>query len=104
YAAYEDACRIRARLVADMKKRTGDVDFLALPVSGGAPDPNPATLDETYRQFACTAFANVTGQPALVLPPASEGMTPLQFTGPRLSDARLLSLGEHLLKLREGGK
>ena len=104
YTAYEDACRIRARLVADMKNLTGEVDFLALPVSGGASDPNPATLDETYRQFACTAFANVTGQPALVLPPASKGQAPLQLAGPRLSDAGLLSLGEHLLKLREGGK
>jgi len=104
YAAYEDACRIRARLVADMKKRSGEVDFLVLPVSGGASDPNPATLDETYRQFAGTAFANVTGQPALVLPPASAGHAPLQFAGPRLCDAALLSLGEKLLMLRKGGK
>ncbi len=104
YAAYEDACRIRARLVEDMKKRFGEVDFLVLPVSGGASDPNPATLDETYRQFAGTAFANVTGQPALVLPPASAGHAPLQFAGPRLCDAALLSLGEKLLMLRKGGK
>jgi aspartyl-tRNA(Asn)/glutamyl-tRNA(Gln) amidotransferase subunit A len=104
YAAYEDACRIRARLVADMKKRSGEVDFLVLPVSGGASDPNPATLDETYRQFAGTAFANVTGQPTLVLPPASAGHAPLQFAGPRLCDAALLSLGEKLLMLRKGGK
>lgn len=104
YAAYEDACRIRARLVEDMKKRSGEVDFLVLPVSGGASDPNPATLDETYRQFAGTAFANVTGQPALVLPPASAGHAPLQFAGPRLCDAALLSLGEKLLMLRKGGK
>ena len=104
YAAYEDACRIRARLVEDMKKRFGEVDFLVLPVSDGASDPNPATLDETYRQFAGTAFANVTGQPALVLPPASAGHAPLQFAGPRLCDAALLSLGEKLLMLRKGGK
>lgn len=104
YAAYDDACRIRARLVADMKKLTGEVDFLALPVSGGASDPNPATLDATYRQFAGTAFANVTGQPALVLPPAFGGQAPLQLAGPRLCDAALLSLGEQLLTLREGGK
>ena len=104
YAAYEDACRIRSRLVSDMKKLSGDVDFLALPVSGVASDRNPASLDETYRQFACTAFANVTGQPALVLPPASGGQAPLQLTGRRLDDTQLLSLGEQLLTLREGGK
>ena len=104
YAAYEDACRIRARLVEDMKKRFGEVDFLVLPVSDGASDPNPATLDETCRQFAGTAFANVTGQPALVLPPASAGHAPLQLAGPRLCDAALLSLGEQLLMLRKGGK
>ncbi len=104
YAAYEDACRIRARLVEDMKKRSGEVDFLVLPVSGGASGSNPATLDETYRQFAGTAFANVTGQPALVLPAASAGRAPLQLAGPRLCDAALLSLGEKLLMLRKGGK
>jgi aspartyl-tRNA(Asn)/glutamyl-tRNA(Gln) amidotransferase subunit A len=104
YDAYEDACRIRARLVADMKKLTDQVDFLALPVSGGASEERPRTLDETYKQFAATAFANVTGQPALVLPPASAAEAPLQLTGPRLGDAALLALGDVLLSLREKGK
>lgn len=104
YAAYEDACRIRARLVADMKKLTGEVDFLALPVSCAASGPNPATLDETCRQFSGTAFANVTGQPALVLPPANSAQSGLQLSGPRLADARLLALGDHLQNLRRGGK
>lgn len=104
YDAYENACRIRARLVADMKKLTDAVDFLVLPVSGGASEERPGTLDETYGRFAATAFANVTGQPALVLPPASAAEAPFQLAGPRLGDAALLALGDFLLSVREKGK
>ena len=104
YSAYEDACRIRARLVADMNGFAEQVDFLALPVAFGAPDRNPKTLAETYGQFACTAFANVTGQPALALPAASPSQAALQLAGRRLEDARLLALGEQLMKMRRGGK
>lgn len=32
YQAFEDACRIRARLVAEMQRLSGEVDFLVLPV------------------------------------------------------------------------
>ena len=82
---------------------TSQADFLVFPAVDGAPAGAPALLPETYAQFASTLFANVTGQPALYLPPApGAGHSGFQVAGPRLSDARLLSLGEYLLNLRAG--
>jgi len=105
YGAYEDACRIRARLLADMQRLTSQADYLVLPAVDWAPSGAPALLADTYAQFASTAFANVTGQPALYLPPASDAAhSGFQLAGPRLSDALLLALGEHLLNVRQGGK
>ena len=104
FEAYEDACRIRARLVRDMEKLFGQADFLLLPAGAGGGSGEGASLADTYEQFAATLFANVTGQPALYLPPApgskSEGV---QLAGPRLSDPRLAALGEHLMNLRQAG-
>lgn len=103
YAAYEDACRIRARLVADMEKLFNQADFLVFPAAGGG-SGKESSLAGTYEQFAATLFANVTGQPALYLPPAAgSGAAGFQLAGPRLSDARLIALGEHLLNLRQAG-
>jgi aspartyl-tRNA(Asn)/glutamyl-tRNA(Gln) amidotransferase subunit A len=105
YKAYEDTCRIRARLLADMQQLTSQVDFLVLPAVNYTPSGAPASLADTYAQFASTAFANVTGQPALYLPPApGAAQSGFQIAGQRLSDARLLALGEHLLNMRRGGK
>jgi aspartyl-tRNA(Asn)/glutamyl-tRNA(Gln) amidotransferase subunit A len=95
YAAYENACRLRSRLVNQMKKLTAQADFLILPVVNRAAAQNPATIAETYAQFIYTAFANVTGQPALYLP--DKKGEDLQLTAARLADARLLALGEYLL-------
>lgn len=104
YDAYEDACRIRARLLKEAQRIAEEADFLVLPtVHPGAPDA-PASLDDTYRQFAFTVFANVTGQPALHLPPAAGGADAgFQLAGPGKSDGRLLDLGEHILERRQRG-
>jgi aspartyl-tRNA(Asn)/glutamyl-tRNA(Gln) amidotransferase subunit A len=103
FGAFEDACRIRTRLLAGMHALTSQAEFLVLPAVDAAPSTTPALLPETYAQFAPTLFANVTGQPALYLPPGrSAGHSGIQLAGPRLSDGRLLSLGEHLLNLGGG--
>ncbi|MFA5055569.1 MAG: amidase family protein [Dehalococcoidia bacterium] len=104
YSAYEDACRIRARLLADMQRLTSESDFLVLPMVDIAGSGDSALLADTYAQFATTAFANVTGQPALYLPtPEGAAHSGFQLAGPRLSDAHLLALGEHLMNIRRGG-
>lgn len=105
YDAYEDACRIRARLHADMQKILSKADFLVLPAANEVPTDTTASLAGTYEQFFPTAFANVTGQPALYLPSASgSAQSGFQLAGPRLGDARLFALGEYLMNLRQGGK
>jgi len=104
YGAFEDACRIRARLLAGMQQLTSQADFLVFPAVNGATDGTPALLPDTYAQFDSTLFANVTGQPALYLPPEPGGTdSGFQLAGPRLSDTRLLALAEHLLNMRRGG-
>jgi aspartyl-tRNA(Asn)/glutamyl-tRNA(Gln) amidotransferase subunit A len=105
YAAYEDACRIRARLVADMQHLFDQVDCLLLPAPGNTHSESELSLSDTYERFAGTMFANVTGQPALYLPPAAGSKAAgCQLAGARRSDPMLLSLGEHILNLRQGGK
>ena len=105
YDTYKDACRIRARLLADMQRITAQADFLVFPTVNLAASDAPLLLADTYAQFAYTAFANVTGQPALHLPHASGAAhSGLQLAGPRLGDGRLIALGEYILNMRRGGK
>jgi aspartyl-tRNA(Asn)/glutamyl-tRNA(Gln) amidotransferase subunit A len=104
YEAFENACRIRARLLADMTGLFSQADFLVFPAADGVSSGAPASPGDIYEPFASTSFANVAGQPALYLPAASGAAQPgFQLAGPRLSDARLLALGEHLLNMRQGG-
>lgn len=115
YGAFVDACRIRARLVGDMQRLTSQVNLFVFPPAGGAEAGTPApaagddpagaapSLADLYAGFALTLFANVTGQPALYLPPAPGAAHPgVQLAGPRLSDGLLLALGEHILDSRGG--
>jgi aspartyl-tRNA(Asn)/glutamyl-tRNA(Gln) amidotransferase subunit A len=103
YAAYENACRIRARLVAAVQQLVSAVDALALPLADRVPEGATATLAETRAPFASTLLASVTGQPALALP-AAGACGALQLVGSRLSDARLLALGGMLAALCREGK
>ncbi len=111
YGAFEDACRIRARLLAGMRQLTSHADVLLLPAGSGAREAAPAeaaasggpvSLADTYAEQASTLFANVTGQPALYLPPRGGASAGFQLAGPRRGDARLLALGEYLLDRRGG--
>ena len=102
YRAYEDACRLRAQLVSEMRKLSEKVDFLIFPTVNPAASGTFDSLADLYEQFVYTAFANVTGQPALNIPAGSGGG--LQLAAKRLADGRLLDLGEYLLNHRQGGK
>jgi aspartyl-tRNA(Asn)/glutamyl-tRNA(Gln) amidotransferase subunit A len=105
YESFEDACRIRSRLISNMLQLTSEADFLVLPASGQASSGAATPLAEIYAQFTLLVFANVSGQPVLYLPPVP-GVAPAgyQLTGPRLGDARLLALGDYLVNLRQGGR
>lgn len=102
YDAYDDACRLRARLVKEMQTVAGQADALILPTVNPAADLQKDSLADLYAQFAYTAFANVTGRPALHIPGANGAG--VQLSAKRLNDGRLLSLGQYLLSHRQGGK
>ncbi len=104
FEAYENACRIRARLVRDMEKLFEQADFLILPAAEGCGSQEEGSLAGTYEQFAETLFANVTGQPVIYLQPAPGSWAGgFQLAGPRLSDPHLAALGEHIVNLRQAG-
>jgi aspartyl-tRNA(Asn)/glutamyl-tRNA(Gln) amidotransferase subunit A len=104
YDAYEDACRIRARLVKAMEGLLNQAAFLVFPAINPAASPQAASPADLYDRFRFTLFANVTGQPALYLPSSGGGGAPgLQWVGARRSDAGLLDLGDFLLRLSQGG-
>ncbi|MFO7496648.1 MAG: amidase family protein [Desulfobacterales bacterium] len=108
YAAFENACRIRGRLVQAAADLLGQVDLLVLPTRRPAPDPaQAATIEATYAAFALTLPANVTGHPVLQVPnPTRAAATDmgLQLIGKRMDDARLLSIGMRLSSTAREGR
>jgi len=104
YTAFENACRIRRRLVEEVKKLCERVDGLVLPVRGHRVNAaETGTLHELYGAFAFALLANVTGQPSLAMPNWVAGKKTdlgLQFIGPWLGDAKLLSVAAGLLRHR----
>jgi aspartyl-tRNA(Asn)/glutamyl-tRNA(Gln) amidotransferase subunit A len=109
YPAFENACRLRGRLVQATAELLGKVDLLVSPTRRPAHDPMRATtVTEVYEAFLATLPANVTGLPALHVPgetfDARQPDTGLQLIGARLDDARLLSIGMQLSSTARGGK
>ncbi len=101
YDAYENACRIRARLCKEFSRLFEQVEALVFPVQ--KPD-TPESLENLYDQFKWTAHANVTGCPALTAAPFAAGGPALQFVGALKDDARILALGTFLSRPGTGGK
>jgi len=104
YAAYENACRIRARLVKDAERLATQAGALVFPVQNAATPDAPETLADLYKQFAHTAHANITGFPALYVPPSAANWPGLQLIGPQNAEARVIAVGEYLFSQRTGGK
>jgi len=108
YPAFENACRIRRRLIRDTEKLFEHIDVLALPTRRHHHDPaKAATISETYDAFLLTLSANVTGQPCLQIPSLclnSGADLGLQIISPRLSDVRLLATGMRISSIIQGAK
>ncbi|WP_054031876.1 amidase family protein [Desulfatitalea tepidiphila] len=108
YLAFENACRLRCRLVRAVDDLLGKVDILVLPTRRPASDPaQAATIQATYAVFALTLPASVTGHPALQVPNpgvAADRDTGLQLIGRRLDDGRLLAIGQHLSSAAREGR
>lgn len=107
YAAFENACRIRRRLVQAVADLFGHVDLLAFPTRRLEQDAaRAATINQTYEAFSLTLPANVTGQPSLQVPSLAlhaGADLGVQLTGLRLEDSRLFSIGLKLSSAAQGG-
>jgi aspartyl-tRNA(Asn)/glutamyl-tRNA(Gln) amidotransferase subunit A len=103
YAAFENAGRIRARLVKGIAGLFAGVDALAFPTRRSDIHDEPAAgMDDLYDDFVLTLPANVTGVPAVQVPGyIIDGKTDygLQILGPRLGDASLLALAARLSEM-----
>lgn len=109
YTAFENACRIRNRLVQTCSGILGKVDFLVFPTRRIDHDPAcAATIDDIYDAFLLTLPANVAGYPSVHVPSCaidSKVDIGLQIMGKRRDDARLLSVAVGLAsnKVTGGG-
>jgi len=108
YRAFENACRIRGRLVRGVAMATENIDVLVLPTRRLAHDAAGAsTVGETYDAFSLALPANITGQPALHVPSFArgpEGDMGMQLAAPRLADAGLLEIGKVLASAMSGAE
>ena len=103
YNAFVEACRVRTRLIRETETALDAVDAILLPMGNGAARETTAeTAGEVYDAFKLTLLANLTGQPALVLPDSAVTPCGLQLIGKRLSDARLLSVGHRISDILTG--
>jgi len=109
YAAFENACRLRARLTAQINRLWTSCDLLASPTrcTGLNNKTASAAVSDVYDEMLLTLPANVLGTPVIQIPGIiSEGQHDpgLQLMGPRFSDMRLLSLAARLDHSVKGGK
>jgi aspartyl-tRNA(Asn)/glutamyl-tRNA(Gln) amidotransferase subunit A len=106
YAAFENASRIRARMVKDFDGLFTEVDVLVFPTrKWDSPVATAQCVDDIYDVCSLTLPANVMGLPSMQIPGfVLDGNTDLgmQIIGARMSDARLLSLSIRLSQRAKG--
>ena len=106
YPAFENACRIRARLVQEIEHLLDRVEVLAFPTRRSTFHAATAsTVEDVYDALSLTLLVNVTGHPSVQVPGLvldADSDLGLQLVGPRLSDARLLSMAAQLSDLAGG--
>ncbi|KPK91193.1 MAG: hypothetical protein AMJ94_07715 [Deltaproteobacteria bacterium SM23_61] len=107
YPAFENACRLRRRLVRAVTDLLGVVDLFVFPTRRLEQDaPRAATINHIYDAFSLTLPANVTGQPSLQVPSLAlhtGADLGVQLIGLRLRDSRLFSIALKLSSAAQGG-
>lgn len=95
YPAFEDACRLRRKLVEELNSLFEDLDLLLLPVRKTGEDVRSATkVNDIYDAFAMTCGANVAGLPAVSMriPGADLEHDPgIQIFGAHGDDVRIIN-------------
>jgi len=108
YEAFENACRIRSRLVQQADALYKVADFILCPtLRNGMPPSDVCTVNDLYEFCASALPANVTGHPAMHIPGVLFGReTDPGFTlcAPHLGDVRLVSFASYLMNVAEGAK
>lgn len=105
YPAFENACRVRGRLVEELDGVLRGSDVIALPTRKSAAADQPADVAQVYDRFALTLAASVAGLPAVTLPGfvrTSGGDLGLQLIGRRLEDHTLLGCAAQLAPTHTG--
>lgn len=106
--SFEDACRIRGRLVNQLNALFQTVDFIVLPTRKSGSDALEAkTVSQVYDAFSLTCGANVCGIPAISLPEfmkLDNKDLGLQIWGPHLKDDSLLSFSLSIVNSVKGEK
>ncbi len=104
YPAFEQACRLRTRILREMEGLFAQADILVWPVSpGGDAGEDSRQPGALYGAFAGTVPANLAGLPALCLSGMLPGGASLQIVGRRRDDARVLAVGAVLAELLQKG-
>jgi aspartyl-tRNA(Asn)/glutamyl-tRNA(Gln) amidotransferase subunit A len=108
YKSFEDACRIRRRLVNQLNALFQTVDFIILPTrKPGADALEAKTVSQVYDAFSLTCGANVCGIPTISLPNFvnfEKQDLGLQIWSHHLKDDRLLSFALSLFNSVKGEK
>lgn len=65
YPAFENACRLRGRLIREFDEVLRRAEVIALPTRRSAVADQPADVAQVYDRFALTLAANVAGLPAV---------------------------------------
>jgi aspartyl-tRNA(Asn)/glutamyl-tRNA(Gln) amidotransferase subunit A len=108
YPAFENACRIRRRLVEALENVLRDSDVIVLPTrKKAAATDQPAAVSQVYDRFALTLAANVAGLPAISLPgfvKADADDLGLQLIARSLQDSTLLGCAAWLLSAHTEGE
>jgi aspartyl-tRNA(Asn)/glutamyl-tRNA(Gln) amidotransferase subunit A len=106
YAAFENASRIRARMVKDFDGLFTKVDVLVFPTrKWESPVATAQCVDDIYDVCSLTLPANVMGLPSMQIPGFVHGGNAdlgLQIVGARMSDARLISFSARLSQSAKG--
>lgn len=107
YVAFENACRIRGRLLDETMRALSQVSWMAsLTIRENRDAYKASCIADIYEAFSFTAPANITGLPALQVPGIAlcgNMDFGLQITGPPLSDPELLAFGAYLGPKKQGG-
>jgi aspartyl-tRNA(Asn)/glutamyl-tRNA(Gln) amidotransferase subunit A len=106
YSDFENACRIRARVLQKTNDLFSKADFIVMPSRRrNVSDEPPRSIRDVYDIFIFSLYASLTGGPAVSVPGlliANDTDIGFQIVGPIRGDVGVLSLASALTKRVNG--